>query len=158
MASYYTDPNTGQRVKIEKSHKFRNFVVFPALGFIVLIIIVAAVSGGGSGPAGNGPGTPAEAGTTGHTVRYEVTGEGQGMITFTTDANMSMSQATETLPWSTEVQFGDEVFVPLSVNVTRSFQGGSGPMGCKIIVDGEVVTENHSTGGQAATVSCNGSM
>lgn len=156
MASYYIDPATGQRVKIEKSHKLRNFVVLPIVGLFALIVIIAAVSGGG-GAAGNGPAAPAEAGT-GHTVRYEVTGAGTGMITFTTDANLSMSQATESLPWSTEVTFADTFFAPVSVNVSRSYQGGSGPLSCKIIVDGKVVTENNSTGGEFATVSCNATM
>lgn len=156
MASYYIDPATGERVKIQKSHKIRNFVVLPIAGLFALVIVIAALSGGGA-PTGNGPAEPAEAGT-GHTVRYEVTGDGTGMITFTTDANLSMSQATESLPWSTEVQFADTFFAPVSVNVTRSYQGGSGPLGCRIVVDGKVVTENNSTGGEFATVSCNANM
>lgn len=158
MAKYYTDPTTGQRVEIKKTHKFRNFVVLPSLGLVALIVIIASATSGNSAPTGNGPAAtvaPTATSGNGHTVRYEVSGDGQGMVTFTTDQNMSMSQSTQSLPWSTDLQFPKTFFAPLSINVTRSYDGGSGPLGCKIIVDGKVVTENHSTGGQFSTVMCN---
>lgn len=48
MAKYYTDPATGQRVKIESTHRIRNFVVLPLVGLFLLIGIISAASGGGS--------------------------------------------------------------------------------------------------------------
>lgn len=158
MAKYYTDPSTGQRVQIEKTHKFRNFVVFPALGVIAVAIIATAANGSaGTAPTGNGPAV-APAAETGHTVRYEVTGSGSAMITHTTDGNLSMSQSTQNVPFSTDIKFDKAFYTPLSLTATRSYQGGTGPLTCKIIVDGKTITENHSGGGEFSTVSCNGHM
>ncbi|WP_187352069.1 MmpS family transport accessory protein [Allosaccharopolyspora coralli] len=162
MASYYTDPTTGQRVKIEKTHRFRNFVVIPALGLLAVIVVAAAAGAGGSTSASAGNGSAPEAvaasSSGGHVVRYEITGGGEGMITFTTDSNMSHSQSTESLPWSTEITMEDTFFAPVSVSATRSYQGGTGPLGCTILVDGEVISENHSSGGEFATVSCHSTL
>ena len=60
MAKFYTDPTTGQRVEIQKTHKFRNFVVFPALGLLGIIIVGSAIGGGGpEAPTGQAPVVPA---------------------------------------------------------------------------------------------------
>jgi hypothetical protein len=157
MATYITD-STGERVKIEKTHKFRNFVVLPILAVIALVVIIAASSGGGSSaPAtapGNGPAAPAGT-SNGTVVLYEVTGAGTGSITYVTDGNMSMAQDTEaSLPWSTEVTM-DSGFAPVSLSVQH--MSGSGPVTCKITVDGEVVSENHANG-EFAIASCSGGI
>lgn len=57
----YVYNKSGQIVK--KTHKFRNFVVFPFVGFVALIIvIVAAASGGGETPTASTAGDDAASG------------------------------------------------------------------------------------------------
>lgn len=94
----------------------------------------------------------------GHTVVYQVRGNGTGMLTYTSDNHMSMAQSTSKLPWSKTLHFDDSLFSSLHVHVMRGMEGGSGPLSCKILVDGKVVTENTSDGGQFASVSCSGSL
>jgi len=52
-------PQYGGPPPKKKTHKFRNFIVFPFLAFIVLIVVIAATSsgGGGSTPDATGDGT-----------------------------------------------------------------------------------------------------
>ncbi|RCW39688.1 uncharacterized protein DUF4352 [Halopolyspora algeriensis] len=49
MSKYYTDPTTGQRVEIKKTHKFRNFIILPVGGLLALILVIAVASNGGGG-------------------------------------------------------------------------------------------------------------
>ncbi|OBI85116.1 MmpS family transport accessory protein [Mycobacterium asiaticum] len=72
-------------------------------------------------------------------VRYEVSGPGVAeYISFQTQ-NGQQRAVNVPLPWSTEFQaFGGQVFV-LSAQ-------GQGTIACKIILDGNVVNDAHSTG------------
>ncbi|OBK17195.1 MmpS family transport accessory protein [Mycobacterium asiaticum] len=72
-------------------------------------------------------------------VRYEVSGPGVAeYISFQTHTGQQRA-VNVPLPWSTEFQaFGGQVFV-LSAQ-------GQGTIACKILVDGNVVNDAHSTG------------
>ena len=128
-------------------------MVLPLVGVGALVVVISA-AGGGQQASGNGPAAEADQG---RTVVYEVTGDGRAMITHATDASGSMAQSTQELPYSSEVSYPD-AFAPLTVSATRSLDGGTGSLGCRITVDGEVVTENHSDGGPYASVTCNGTL
>lgn len=158
MAKYYIDPATGQRIEVKKTHKFRNFVVLPAVGLVGLIVVLAAVSGGSNAPTGGSPavpavveGTPAEAP---QGSRLEVFGDGEAMLSVMTDGMVSN---TVQLPHSQDLQEGY-----VSVSVTRSpsvesyMQNGgpdSGSVGCRIIRDGETIDEKVASG-EFASVTC----
>lgn len=72
-------------------------------------------------------------------ARYEVSGTGMAeYISFQTDRGQQRA-VNVPLPWSTDFQgFGGQVFV-LSAQ-------GQGTIACKIVVDGNVVNDAHSTG------------
>jgi len=74
-------------------------------------------------------------------VRYEVSGPGVAhYISYQTDTGQQHA-VDAALPWSTEFQgFGGEVFV-LSAQ-------GPGPMRCRILLDGNVVSDAQSAGGR----------
>lgn len=44
----YQPPMQGWPPKPKKTHKFRNFVVFPLVGLVALMVVITAASGGGS--------------------------------------------------------------------------------------------------------------
>ncbi len=155
MSKYYTDPTTGQRVTIQKTHKFRNFVVFPATGFLAFGLILSAAGGSGSGTAPSGPAPAAESSTTSNGVStLEVTGDGQAMVGIMSGGH---SMNTVTLPKTQQLPEG---FVSTTASRTpnvASFQnGGSGDSGtitCTITRDGKVV-DTQTASGQFASVSC----
>lgn len=72
-------------------------------------------------------------------VRYEVSGPGMAeYISFQTQTGQQRA-VNVPLPWSTEFQaFGGQVYV-LSAQ-------GQGTIACKIVVNGNVVNDAHSTG------------
>lgn len=123
--------------------------VLSAVGLLICVAYANSLSQT-FGPSGNGP---APSGTAAHAVRYEAIGQGEGSLTYETDGHASMAQSTQPLPWGTDIKV-DSSFTPISLTVSRSFEGGSGPLGCKILVDGKTVVENHTPGGQAASVTC----
>ncbi|QUG99385.1 hypothetical protein HUO13_12010 [Saccharopolyspora erythraea] len=157
MAKYYTDPATGQRVKIQKSHKIRNFVVLPGVGLVALIVVISAASGGG-GSAPTAPVVPAspvsaEPAATGASYA-EVFGTGEAMVTVMTDGS---STNTVKLPHRVDLPEG---FATVSVSRGPSMEsymqnGGpdSGEVGCRIVRDGKVVDEKKASG-QFASASC----
>ncbi|BDB41946.1 MULTISPECIES: MmpS family transport accessory protein [Mycobacterium] len=72
-------------------------------------------------------------------VRYEVSGPGVAEYISWQDEKGQQHAVNVALPWSTQFQaFGGEVFV-LSAQ-------GQGTIACKIVVDGNVVNDAHSTG------------
>lgn len=75
-------------------------------------------------------------------VRYEVTGPGVAQyISYQTDAPGQQHQVNAPLPWSTEfTSFGGEVFV-ISAQ-------GVGALRCRILIDGNVVSDAQSAGGR----------
>lgn len=78
-------------------------------------------------------------------VRYEVSGPGVAEYISWQDEKGQQHAANVPLPWSTQFQaFGGQVFV-LSAQ-------GQGTIACKIVIDGNVVNDAHSTGtpGRAA--------
>lgn len=159
VTRYYIDPATGQRVEIQKSHKVRNFVVFPAIGFFALITVAAVATSGGEVPAQSttptvvpaAPGTSPEA-PAGSTL--EVFGDGEAMLTVMTNGT---STNTVQLPHTQELPEG---YVMVSVSRTPSVEsymenGGpdSGSVSCRITRDGDVV-EEQTANGEFASVSC----
>ncbi|HYB82850.1 MAG TPA: MmpS family transport accessory protein [Mycobacterium sp.] len=80
-------------------------------------------------------------------IRYEVSGPGVAeFISYQTD-NGQQRAVNAKLPWSTQfTSFGGEVFV-LSAQ-------GPGPIECKILMDGNVVTDATATTGTPARTVC----
>jgi len=80
-------------------------------------------------------------------IRYEVSGPGVAeFISYQTD-NGQQRSVNAKLPWSTQfTSFGGEVFV-LSAQ-------GPGPIECKILMDGNVVTDATATTGTPARTVC----
>ena len=80
-------------------------------------------------------------------VRYEVSGPGVAQyISYETDTGQQRAVNAE-LPWSTQfTAFGGEVFV-ISAQ-------GPGPISCKILVDGNVVSDATATVGAPARTVC----
>lgn len=160
MGKYYTDPATGQRVEIQKTHKFRNFVVLPVAGLFALGIVMSAANSGGStsqqpSTPNNAPVVPADSSATSGPANVEITGDGQAMVGTMTDGYTSN---TVKLPATQQLPKGYA-----SVTVTRtpsvesyrsgSGQGDSGTITCKITRDGKVVDTKTATG-QYASVTC----
>ncbi|QLL05619.1 MmpS family transport accessory protein [Mycobacterium vicinigordonae] len=78
-------------------------------------------------------------------VRYEVSGPGVAESISWQDEKGQQHAVNVPLPWSTQFQaFGGQVFV-LSAQ-------GQGTIACKIVVDGNVVNDAHSTGTPGRTV------
>lgn len=106
-----------------------------------------------TGSAATGPPT--------HTVRYEVTGVpgSRFAISYVQDGDGTMSRVVDTpVPWHADATVNPTAapFVELRVTVVR----GAAPMpptpattGCRIIADGRVVAENH-TSARSAFVDC----
>jgi hypothetical protein len=80
-------------------------------------------------------------------VRYEVSGPGVAeYISYQTDTGQRRAVNAK-LPWSTQfTSFGGEVFV-LSAQ-------GPGPINCKILMDGNVVSDATATVGTPARTVC----
>lgn len=153
MGKFYTDPTTGQRVEIQKTHKFRNFVVLPAVGFLAVGMIFAAANGG-SHPAPTTPVAPAAETNTGGASTVEATGDGQASLGVMANG---LSQSTVTLPHTQQLPEG-----MVTVTVTRmpSMQsymddgrGDAGTVTCTITRDGKVV-DTKTASGEFASVSC----
>lgn len=153
MPSYYIDHNTGQRVAIKKTHRFRNFIVIPAASVFAVLALVGIVSAATTpAPAGSSSSvTPAASAGGASTV--EITGSGEAMVSVTTGGT---STNTVQLPHTVELPEG---FV--SVSVTRSpsvesYMNGkkdTGEVSCRIIRDGEVIDEQKASG-EFAAVNC----
>src|SRR6202012_5030889 len=80
-------------------------------------------------------------------ARYEVSGPGVAeFIYYQTDTGQQR-QVNATLPWSTQfTAFGGQVYV-LSAQ-------GPGPLNCKILLDGNVVSDATATTGTPARTVC----
>jgi Mycobacterium membrane protein len=80
-------------------------------------------------------------------VRYEVSGPGVAdFIYYQTDTGQ-LHQVNAPLPWSTEfTAFGGQVYL-ISAQ-------GAGPLTCKILVDGNVVSNATATTGTPARTEC----
>jgi Mycobacterium membrane protein len=80
-------------------------------------------------------------------VRYEVSGPGvANFIYYQTDSGQP-HQVNAPLPWSTEfTAFGGEVFLVSAQ--------GPGPLTCKILLDGNVVSNETATTGTPARTVC----
>ncbi|MET3959818.1 hypothetical protein ABIE52_006753 [Rhodococcus sp. OAS809] len=85
-------------------------------------------------------------------VTYEVTGESDGaIVTYTgNDSNISQDTAA-TLPWTKDVTVTGLIKVA-TLTASNGFDG-TGSITCKIIVDGQVLTEN-TANGAGASASC----
>ncbi len=152
MGKFYTGPTTGQRVEIKKTHKFRNFVVLPAVGFVAFGVILSAANGSGSAPST--PVVPAAEANTGAPSTLEATGDGQAMLGVMSNG---MSQNKVTLPHTEQLPEG---MVTVTVSRTPSMesymnggQGDAGTVTCTITRDGKVV-DTKTASGQFASVSC----
>jgi hypothetical protein len=98
--------------------------------------------------------TGAAAVKSGHTIVFEVTGNGvtkASTISYGVGGNQSQDNGAA-LPWQKQ-STSDDPFLILSL-VAQS-GGGSGSISCKITVDGKVVVDNTSQG-QYAVVTCSG--
>lgn len=141
-----------------KTHKFRNFVLFPFLAVVAIIVIATSTSGGGSTPSSNsgaaaGPDTTAAAAPAAKpapsdqlTVKYSVTGSGVASdITYTTDGQTSMNQESNVaVPWSKTLHLKNDVLTMFQVSAQGS--SDSSKLTVKIYVNGKVVKTASSTG------------
>lgn len=84
-------------------------------------------------------------------VKYEITGGAASSVTYGTAAGISQ-EADVKLPWSKTVT--DDGL--LTIATLDAQNAGSGPVSCKITIDGKVIAEQTSSG-QFAVVSCFGS-
>lgn len=112
------------------------------IGALVVAGIVAAAIGIGTSQS------------TSHTYEYRVTGSGAGTATISYGSSSGISQVTEALPWSTS--FTSKGFDAASVVAQRGIDSGDGDIGCQILVDGVVKTDQRSSG-QYAVVTCSAS-
>jgi len=147
-APYYPPPPAGPK----RRRKWPWIV-----GGVLVLLLVVGIAGGGkdAAPAGSssaGGSTPAVSSSTA-TVVYEVTGSGRASsVTYNSDGGGSIAQeASVKLPWRKEISV-DRGF---SITTVSAQNAGSGSITCRIIVDGEVVKENTSSG-QYSIVTCTG--
>lgn len=125
-------------------------IILPLLAVMATAIVVTHLS-----PGNAAPGPPA------HTVRYEVTGvpSDRFSISYVGDGSGTMATSADTpVPWhaDTTLHRMTAPFVELRLDVVR----GAMPMpptaattDCRIISDGRVVAENH-TSARSAYVDC----
>ncbi len=105
--------------------------------------------------------TREDAGVAVDVIRYEVSGTGvaaAGNITYLADENYSQQQATDaSLPWATEIELpnGSMTHQPLSLSAQSASQD-DGDITCRILRNGELITESTSSG-PFAVVTCSGS-
>lgn len=143
--------------------------VLVGIGGIAAIIVVTAVStGDGGGRTGtepaspdapDAPGAPGEAVPTATVTTYEIEGESEGdgdgsaMVTYTADENLSVSQENGVaLPWTKTVDLGEGTVFG-GASLTAQGDASVTSITCRVIRDGEAVSENTSTG-RYAVVSC----
>jgi hypothetical protein len=93
------------------------------------------------------------------TVTYEVSGDADraGNITYSADENLNLSQREGvTLPWTTDIALPGTF--PAATLALTAQSGGEGPgeITCRILRDGEVLSESTSRG-PYAVVTCSGS-
>ena len=125
-------------------------------GVAALIVIIAVASGGGgnTGPDPAAPGAPAAPATSDTT--YEVTAEGgeTAMVTYTSDDSFNISQENGVaLPWTKTVDLGSGILGGDGASLQAQGDGSADSITCRVVRDGEVVSENTSTG-QFAVVTC----
>ena len=137
-----------------------------AAAIVVAVVVVATVidgSTGGQNPAARADdapaGAPAPAGDEVMTVTYEVSGDADraGNITYSADENLNLSQREGvTLPWTTDIALPGTF--PAATLALTAQSGGEGPgeITCRILRDGEVLSESTSRG-PYAVVTCSGS-
>jgi len=105
-----------------------------------VVVIVLAARGQG-GPSGSNSGTP-------HQVRYEVTGDTDGMtadMTFEDAGANTAQQNGDFLPWTYTLTASPGAFL----YVSAQNQGDSGAITCTIYVDDQVAQTSTSSGGYA---------
>lgn len=141
-------------------------------GVVVLIVLIAAISGGGetaaptgttgaapatsapSAPSGAGDGSDAPSSSAGASsgVVYEVTGSGRATsISYGGAGGISQANG-ERLPWTETADAADG----FGIYSLTAQSNGSGEITCRITVDGQEIARQTSTG-QYAVVSCSGS-
>ena len=130
------------------------------LGGVAALIVIIAVAGGSGGntdtspAAPDAPAVPASSGTT-----YEVTTEGGGtaLVTYTSDGSFNISQENgAALPWTKTVDLGSGILGGgAGASLQAQGDGSADSITCRVTHDGEVVSENTSTG-QFAVVTCSG--
>jgi hypothetical protein len=100
------------------------------------------------------PGAPAASATSDTT--YEVTAEGgeTAMVTYTSDDSFNISQENGVaLPWTKTVDLGSGILDGGGGSLQAQGDGSADSITCRVVRDGEVVSENTSTG-QFAVVTC----
>ena len=121
--------------------------VLVILGLIAGLVAVWASNGEDSSSAGS-----TEPSTSPRSVKYRLTGDASGADLTWMDGNGQTAQANgKAVPLSGDVSFSARAgaFLYFSAQNTGAF----GSLTCQIVVDGEVVAENTSSGGYAI-VSC----
>ncbi|AWB82251.1 hypothetical protein C3B44_07695 [Corynebacterium yudongzhengii] len=118
---------------------------------LIIVIIILLFMGGCTALFGKAANDVNEEMNTERAITYEVDGDATGaLVTFiNTDGNMSQENGVA-LPWSKDVTFTG--FDLAQVSVTNGVED-EGTINCRILYNGEVVTEN-SASGMGASASC----
>ncbi len=118
-------------------------------------LIGIACASGSDNVSGDGASESSSEEDNAKTVRYEVSGSGQGVIlTYSLDGTGAQAQESNVdLPWSKEIQLGEDEFSSPYVDATLSESGGE--VTCRILVDGKEDVTSTSKG-QFASASCVG--
>jgi hypothetical protein len=140
--------NRRMRPRLPGSAAWPLRTVLPLVAVLTTVVVVT-----GAGHAAAGPPT--------HTVRYEVSGVpgARFAISYVRDGDGTMAKALDTpVPWHADAALHRTTapFVELRMTVVR----GAAPMpptaastACRIVADGRVVAENH-TSARSAFVDC----
>lgn len=114
------------------------------LGLVALLLLVLCGSGIAAVVIATGGGTKSAT----HTVVLEVSGPATADITYGIGADQSQ-ETDATVPWRKELTSDNAVLITVLLAQSK----GTGPINCKITVDGAVVKQNTSTG-EFAIVTC----
>jgi Mycobacterium membrane protein len=109
------------------------------LSGLSLLVAIGIGAANTCGVANAGPQNPQ--------VRYEVSGPGVANFIYYQGDSGQLHQVNAPLPWSTQfTAFGGEVFLVSAQ--------GPGPLTCKILIDGNVVSNETATTGTPARTVC----
>lgn len=143
MTSQNPNYNVPEGYKLQKEKKpfYKRLGCIIPLAIVALLIIAVAAGLGGENSSSDSTSDSAE----GNTLTYQVETDGStSNVTYVQQgSNISQEQGVQS-GWSKDVQF-DSKFDAIGANMTAQLDG-SGTVTCRILWNGEVVSETTSTG------------
>lgn len=140
--------------------RFRAAVLVPSVIAASALAISVLLATGGNPFPGSGTSPPPASAPASHSVRYEVSSsrESTAAISFVTAANGSTTRAAnQPLPWSavTEIGPGPTPFAQVTVRAVAAGHAAEQTVTtCRIIADGRLLAENHTTSTGTSFVDC----